>query len=59
METGKSTVPRCSRNREDWFKAKEKLLFAAIQARNKAFSELSTHSTNAAKKTTSGKHERT
>jgi hypothetical protein len=35
MEAGKATVPRCSRNRQDWYKASKKLLFAAIQARTK------------------------
>jgi exonuclease III len=49
MEAAKATIPRCSRNRKDWFKMSQKILFAAIQARNKTFSELSSDPTNAAK----------
>jgi cell division septum initiation protein DivIVA len=46
-EAAKATIPRCSRNREDWFKLSEKVLFASINARNKAFSKLSTDPANA------------
>jgi hypothetical protein len=46
-EAAKATIPRCSRNREDWFKLSKKILFAAINARNKAFSKLSMDPANA------------
>jgi hypothetical protein len=49
MEVAKAMVPRCSCNHKDWFKMSQKILFAAIQARNKAFSELSSNLTNATK----------
>jgi hypothetical protein len=48
-EAAKATIPRCSRNQGDWFIMSEKLLCAAIKARNKAFSELSTDPSNTTK----------
>jgi hypothetical protein len=46
IEAAKATIPCCSRNHKDWFKLSKIILFAAINARNKAFSKLSTDPMN-------------